>query len=220
MTPLLWTILPFAVLVVLTAILCVAYKIWNWNCTSSVGMGATKLGVILCHLYLPLAAIGWGYVLLGGWIGYGWAMGVYLVFLFAPWFFGAKPINIFLMFPIQAAKNFADVRLEGWGFIRLPGLAGNSVFVASGKDQRQAMREIVSQIKTQLREQVRSPVTRWLLFHRRWYEPLVGGYSCRGSVAETLDDAIHNTYGFPITRLVSISAPTCFAGSGIVEMNM
>jgi hypothetical protein len=213
MNTLLWNIVPFFALLVITGCLYLSYKRAAW------WRVPTLLGLMLCYLYLPIVGLVWGYILLSAWLGYGWAFAIYLIFWMFPWIGRVPPLKILFLLPIEAAKNFSHAKMDAWGFIRFEGLAGNSIFVAVGKDERKALAEMLKQIKPQLREQVKNPIRRWFLLHWRWYDPLVGGYCTNKDVTGVLDDAIHNVYGFPISRIIGISAPTPFAGVTITEIN-
>ena len=218
MNSLFWTIVPFGVLLVATAILCIIWK--KRETPNGILRFMAILSNVLCHLYLAVAGLVWGYILLLGWWGHGWAIAAYVIFWLLPWVGGVQPLKMFLIFPIQSAKNFVNVKLEGWGFMKLEGLAGNSIFACVGKEERKAFADMISQIKPQLRDQVKNPIRRWFMLHWRWYDPLVGGYCCFDkSMAFKLDSIIHNDYGFPITRHVTLSAPTPFAGTAITEVN-
>ncbi len=80
------------------------------------------------------------------------------------------------------------------------------------------MRDMVAQIKPQLRELTKNPIKRWVILHWRWYAPLTGGYaSFDKDFSHHFDDIIHNTYKFPITRFCDQGS---LAGVSITEVNI
>ena len=210
-----WTIVPFLCLLAVTAIFCFFYK-------KSHGEGLIRIPslilLVLSYFYVSVSALGWGYVgfqYLTGWT-WGWAAATYFGFWFVPWIKGAAPFRFVFIFTIDGAINFDRVNLCGSGFMTGDGLI-STIFWARGKQQRAAMKEMVTQIMPQLREQIKNPIKRWRMFHWRWYAPLTGGYaSFNKDFSHHFDDIIHNTYKFPITRFCKLGP---LAGVSITEVN-
>ena len=210
-----WTIVPFVCLLTVTTIFCFLYK-------KSDGDGPIRIPTLillmLSYFYVSIAAIGWGYVgfqHLTGW-EWGWSAAAYFGFWFVPWIWGLAPMKVVWISTIDGAINFDRVNLCGWGFMTGDGL-GSTIFWARGKKERAAMRDMVTQIMPQLREQIKNPIKRWLTLHWRWYSPLTGGYaSFDKDFAHDFDNIIHNKYGYPITRFCDVGP---MAGVRITEAN-
>lgn len=215
MNGLLWTLIPFGVLLLATVILCVFHKKQNGNGWSRI---PAMLGLLLCHAYFWIGLLVWGYIGTASLIGWGWGAALYGLFWLSPWLGGLMPIKPMLMAILDGSMSFERVRLTGHGFMTDKGVFGETCFWMAGKDERAVMADIVKQINPQLKEQIKNPIRRWLMFHWRWYAPLTGGYaSFDQAFAHNIDDIIHNTYGHPITRY-GRSGP--LAGIGIVEINV
>lgn len=174
MNGLLWTVVPFVILVIALAIMTPIHR----KCGHVFFVAtATKILALLCYAYLSVAMLTWGYVWLAQRIGYSWAAVAWGGFWFVPWLFGLMPFKVILMNTIDGAINYVEVRASK-GCIRTDrGYIGRHLFWGCTKSYHLIVNDVCGQIRTQLKEKGVPLWKRVYLLHWRWYCPVVGGWS-------------------------------------------